>query len=174
LYPITEAYKFLSANPQEWKFLYDITNSPASEIVIDKASKFIIHLLGSDANPSSLLWRYFCEALHSGTKIKQIDPLAGYLPILLRMQKRLRGVCDSIRRLYCVLSWEDSLLSFGLTFACLIAGTLLLVLPWEFILYHVCRICVWTFLGPWMKLVDVYIIKHDSKLLLDGDERKKV
>jgi len=56
----------------------------------------------------------------------------------------------------------------------LIAGTLLLVLPWEFILYHVCRICVWTFLGPWMKLVDVYIIKHDSKLLLDGDERKKV
>jgi UDP-N-acetylglucosamine:LPS N-acetylglucosamine transferase len=39
LYPITEAYKFLSANPQEWKFLYDITNSPASEIVIDKASK---------------------------------------------------------------------------------------------------------------------------------------
>lgn len=39
LYPITEAYKFLSSNPNEWKFLYEITNSPASEIVIDKASK---------------------------------------------------------------------------------------------------------------------------------------
>lgn len=41
LYPITEAYKFLSSNPNEWKFLYEITNSTASEIVIDKASKLL-------------------------------------------------------------------------------------------------------------------------------------
>jgi hypothetical protein len=135
----------------------------------------------ADAEKSEKLWELQIklndigkEDIHAGTKIKQLDPLAAYLPILLRMQKRLRGLCDSIRRLYCVLRWEDSLLSFGLTFSCFTAGTLLLVLPWEYILYWVCRICVWTFLGPWMKLVDVYIIKHDSSRSLDGDERKKV
>lgn len=135
----------------------------------------------ADAEKSEKLWELQIklndigkEDIHAGTKIKQLDPLAAYLPILLRMQKRLRGLCDSIRRLYCVLRWEDSLLSFGLTCSCFMAGALLLVLPWEYILYWVCRICVWTFLGPWMKLVDVYIIKHNASLSLDGDERKKV
>lgn len=135
----------------------------------------------ADAERSEKLWELQLklndigkEEIHAGTKIKQIDPLAAYLPILIRVQKRLRGICDSIRRICSVLKWEDSLLSFKITLICLLAGIVLLVLPWELMFYWVCRISVWTFLGPWMKLVDIYIVKNDSMLTLDEDERQKV
>ena len=114
------------------------------------------------------------DDIQAGTKVKLVDPLAAYLPILLRVQKRLRGICDSMRNLNSILKGEESILSFWVTFVCLVAGTVLLVLPWAFILQWVCRIAVWAFLGPWMKLVDIYVVKNDSLHLLNEEERKKI
>mmetsp|Transcript_14215 Transcript_14215/g.21921 ORF Transcript_14215/g.21921 Transcript_14215/m.21921 type:complete len:1099 (-) Transcript_14215:32-3328(-) len=95
------------------------------------------------------------EKIHTEEGGLQIDPLAKYL---FPIQRRLRGVCVLLRRLNCVVTWEDSYLSFWLTAAFIGLGMCLLILPMPFLLYWTSKILVWTVFGPWMKFVDLFFL----------------
>lgn len=87
----------------------------------------------------------------SGVKI---DPVTAYLePVLFPVQERLQGVLDILRRFKCVLTWEESSLSFWWTVTLLCLSVTLAILPTAWLLHWLLRICVWTFLGPWMLVV---------------------
>ena len=83
-----------------------------------------------------------------------ISSLAGAR--LLPYQQRLGGYCKKIRYARNVLNWSESAMSFRLTLICFGGGAVALMIPWAFILKWAARIIVWTFLGPWMKAVDIY------------------
>mmetsp|Transcript_10438 Transcript_10438/g.16023 ORF Transcript_10438/g.16023 Transcript_10438/m.16023 type:complete len:1068 (+) Transcript_10438:116-3319(+) len=95
------------------------------------------------------------EKIHTEETGLQIDPLAKYL---FPIQRRLRGVCVLLRRLNCVVTWEDSYLSFWLTLTFIGLGICLLILPTTFLLYWTSKILVWTVFGPWMKFVDLFFL----------------
>jgi hypothetical protein len=52
----------------------------------------------------------------------------------------------------------------------LVAGTVLLFVPWSWIVRWGLRVVVWTLLGPWMKLVDIFVVE---KLQAEGDNLVK-
>lgn len=86
----------------------------------------------------------------------QMMPL-DLLEKLGRYQGIMGRLCTKFRRIKSIIIWEDSLTSFWITAKCLLIGLVSLSLPWRFLLYFVGRIVVYGFLGPQMKLVDMYL-----------------
>jgi len=86
----------------------------------------------------------------------QMVPL-DLLDRLGRYQGVLGRLCTKIRKIKSIILWEESATSFWIALIFLSSGLVALLLPWRFLLYHVCRIICWVFLGPHMKLVDVYV-----------------
>jgi len=60
--------------------------------------------------------------------------------------------CSSLEWVKAITTWEQSILSFWITLACLILGLLLLILPTAYILQCICRTFIFAFLGPWRRL----------------------
>jgi len=80
------------------------------------------------------------------------------LPIALRMQKRLSGYCHVMRKIKDLLNWQETI-SFWVTSISIAIGIIFLFLPWVFILHWLLRLTVWIFLGPWMRLLDIYLLQ---------------
>lgn len=84
------------------------------------------------------------------------NPLSG---VLFTLQKHLRKVCVTLRVTNAIITWQEGHLTFWLTNACVVTGIVLLIVPWDKIIKWTFRIFVWTFLGPWMRLVDIYYVQ---------------
>jgi len=92
----------------------------------------------------------------------------GLIPVdimnrLGRYQGILGRMCRKFRFVKIILTWEESIVSFLVTATFLSAGLIALVLPWGFILTWIGRILVWGFLGPQMKLVDLFLRANEKK-----------
>jgi hypothetical protein len=85
-----------------------------------------------------------------------LNPLA---PVLLPIQILLGGVCKSLRIVKSICNWNESIYAFIIVNVCLILGILLIWVPWSFFVRWTLRIVIWIVLGPWMKLVDIYVVQ---------------
>ena len=83
-----------------------------------------------------------------------ISALAGAR--LLPYQQRLSGYCNKMRYVRNVLTWNESIVSFFLTLSFFGAAFVALFVPWRFLLLWTSRLVVWIFLGPWMRLADLF------------------
>jgi hypothetical protein len=96
-------------------------------------------------------------------------------PILFPVQQNLHKVCVYLRIARSLVTWQEPLYAFWLCLSCLAAGIVFLFIPWAFITRWAIRIVVWTFLGPWMKLVDIaYVQRQESQEVEATALRKKL
>lgn len=91
-----------------------------------------------------------------------------FIPVdLLNRLGRYQGIvgrmCRKFRFVKIILTWEESIVSFLVTATFLSAGLVALLLPWGFILTWAGRIIAWGFLGPHMKLVDLFLRANEKK-----------
>jgi len=93
-----------------------------------------------------------------------VDPVA---QSMLPFQLMLGMVCRILRFAKNVLIWEEAYFSFWVVSACLFTACVCLLVPWFFLIKWGSRMFVWTFFGPWMKLLDIYSYKFTD---LIGDE----
>jgi len=97
-----------------------------------------------------------------------LAPLQG---ILLPLQRALHFVCVLLRVSNSIVVWRDSFVTFWLTTVCFLAAFILLWVPWGFIVGWIFKLAVWVFLGPWMKLVDIFYV--NQKVSGEKDQQKE-
>mmetsp|Transcript_36349 Transcript_36349/g.79135 ORF Transcript_36349/g.79135 Transcript_36349/m.79135 type:complete len:1145 (+) Transcript_36349:145-3579(+) len=85
--------------------------------------------------------------------------------LYVQIQTILELVVIIIRFSHNILVWEEACLAFWLTSAALVLSFVCIFIPWGKVIEWACRFCVWTFLGPWMKLVDVFWHSHFKRWL---------
>lgn len=90
-----------------------------------------------------------------------IDP---FKSILYPVQQNLGIVCRYVRHVKHVLSWQECYLSFWIAVGCFLLSIICLYVPWFFIAKWTARLTVWSLLGPWMKLVDIFYVSKIEKL----------
>jgi len=66
-------------------------------------------------------------------------------------------VCKHLKFVGNIITWEESYLSFWVTVSSIVLSVVFLIVPWRLVVFWCARICAWTILGPWMKLVDLYL-----------------
>ena len=96
--------------------------------------------------------------------------LAPFKGILDPVQKYLFWTCIYLRVGRNVLMWRDSVFAFWLATIALGFSAICLFVPWTFLLRWTFRIGIIALFGPWMKLVDIYLVDHDENLT--REERK--
>ena len=84
-----------------------------------------------------------------------INPLA---KALFPIQKVLGQVCRILWIVRSVIMWDECYLAFAIWNGCLLLGVAFLWIPWSLIVKWTARILIWTLLGPWMKLVDLFVL----------------
>jgi C2 domain len=87
------------------------------------------------------------------------SPSAIPVDILARLTRYqgMAGVyCGYLRFVKVIVTWEESIVSFWITAVLLAVGVTTMFLPWRFLLTWIGRAVVWCFLGPHMKIVDLY------------------
>jgi hypothetical protein len=94
-----------------------------------------------------------------------INPMA---VALFPIQEILGRACRIVRILRSIIMWDESYIAFSIVNACIVLGIAMLWVPWKFFARWLARILVWTLLGPWMALVDLYILPK----IVGGDEDK--
>jgi hypothetical protein len=97
-----------------------------------------------------------------------LAPLRG---ILLPLQQFLHVTCVILRVVNSIVVWRDSVVAFWLTTACFLAAFILIWIPWGFIIGWTFKIAAWVFLGPWMKLLDIFYVKR--KVAEEKEQRKE-
>jgi hypothetical protein len=80
--------------------------------------------------------------------------------VMLPIQRILGQICKAFRIVSSIVMWDESIYAFLLVNACLAIGTIFLFVPWSYFIRWTVRIVVWTFLGPWMKLVDIFYVQY--------------
>jgi hypothetical protein len=95
-------------------------------------------------------------------------------PILSPVQQNLGRVIVYLRIAKSFVTWEQSRASFWLVNTCVLAGILLVGIPWDFLIHWAFRIAVWIFLGPWMKLVDILFVKGRTREELREAEKERL
>lgn len=97
-----------------------------------------------------------------------IDP---FKPILFPVQRNLAMVIRYVRTLKYIVSWEECYISFWVTVGCGVLSIVFFFVPWFFVIKWISRIVIWAVFGPWMKLVDIYVIGKEP--LSEEEEKKK-
>jgi hypothetical protein len=93
-----------------------------------------------------------------------VDPISAVAGArLLPYQQRLAGYCNRIRYIRSVLNWNESIISFFTTLIFFGAGIVALFIPWRFLLQWASRLIVWIFLGPWMRLFDLFFHEETER-----------
>jgi len=108
------------------------------------------------------------SSIHTIDKTNGINPLTKLLPI----QLILRDVLTFLRGAKSIFKWERSQASFFMTILSFTMGVLLLFIPWPFVFHWICRLSVWLFLGPHMKLVDYYYRREVDKVMEEIKDRE--
>ena len=98
-------------------------------------------------------------AAKAAAALAQMTLLSPFSSTLLPLQMRLHEVCVNFRKAKSVFLWRDSYISFWIVIACGAGSLILAFVPWAFILKWTFTVSVWVFLGPWMKLVDIFFIR---------------
>mmetsp|Transcript_14620 Transcript_14620/g.22396 ORF Transcript_14620/g.22396 Transcript_14620/m.22396 type:complete len:508 (-) Transcript_14620:87-1610(-) len=93
------------------------------------------------------------NAVGKNAKCGKSDPATLLFPI----QKKLMLVCKHLKFVGNIVTWEESYLSFWVTVSSIVLSVVFLIVPWRLVVFWCARICAWTILGPWMKLVDLYL-----------------
>ncbi len=96
-----------------------------------------------------------------------IDP---FKPILYPVQRNLALVIRYFRTIKYIVSWEECYISFWVTVGCCLLSIAFFFIPWFFVIKWISRIVVWALFGPWMKLVDIYVVGKEP---LSEEEEKK-
>lgn len=91
------------------------------------------------------------------TKGLTINPLE---PYLFPLQQQLQQVCGVLRISRSFITWQEPLVAYWLCIACLLGGIVFLFVPWGFLMRWSIRVIIWTILGPWMALVDIFYIRR--------------
>lgn len=89
-----------------------------------------------------------------------INPLQ---PILYPLQQNLGVVVRYLRIVSSFFTGEESRFNFWIINVCIVLGVFCVGIPWGWLVHWAFRIAVWTFLGPWMKLVDIFFVKGRSR-----------
>ena len=96
--------------------------------------------------------------------------IIGFGPLLFPYQLQLGELCRLLRKGRNVLTWDEPYLAFWIASGSAILAIVCLFIPWFFIIRWTSRILVWTLLGPWMKLVDIFYVQT---LKVETEEEKK-
>lgn len=99
--------------------------------------------------------------------------MAAFVPILLPVQLWLHWICRILRIAKGVILWRDSYTAFWLVTASLATSLIFVWIPWTFVLKWLLKIVVWVFLGPWMKLVDIFYFQYKSRYEKTDEEIKE-
>jgi len=94
--------------------------------------------------------------------LSNLNPLA-LKKYLYPVQQYLVIGCEYMRLLKNILLWEESIFSFWITFISLLLSVICLFIPWTFICTWTARLVAWSVFGPWMKLVDIYVLNKPKK-----------
>lgn len=81
---------------------------------------------------------------------------------LLYVHMLLKIVCQYIRMFRGIINW-NGYYAHSLTMNCIILGTVWVIFSVGRITSWVFRLIIWTMLGPWMKLMDIYWVHHFYK-----------
>jgi C2 domain len=94
------------------------------------------------------------ESIH--TKLPMGIPLDMFVR-LTRYQGIIGRMCKKMRLIKSVITWEEGVVSFWITFCFLAAGLVSLLFPWLFILRWGSRLVVWGLFGPHMMILDWWL-----------------
>jgi len=109
-----------------------------------------------------------------GSRLRTVPTINPLARALIPVQKVLRRICRAIRVVKSIILWDESYIAFSIVNVSIFVGVATVWVPWGLILRWICRISAWVLLGPWMKLVDVYILpKMVGGVGRGGDEDKK-
>lgn len=78
-----------------------------------------------------------------------------------------------MRNIKKLTTWEDGMLSFWITFPCIVIGIVLLILPTVFLIHWSCRLFIWIFLGPWRRTyyeIKKFIAKRNNPSYFINDD----
>ena len=78
--------------------------------------------------------------------LPKVDAFHLLKPLLYPLQQNLSNACHCFRLIRNILYWEESFISFWISLISMILAILFIYIPWQFLLYWMAKICVWTFL----------------------------
>mmetsp|Transcript_24379 Transcript_24379/g.28228 ORF Transcript_24379/g.28228 Transcript_24379/m.28228 type:complete len:282 (+) Transcript_24379:3-848(+) len=87
--------------------------------------------------------------------INTVNPLT---TSLLPYQQMLGEAASYIRIFRSIIHWDESFYAFLILNTSVAVGIIFLFVPWGWVLRWLFRLMIWIFLGPWMKLVDLYVL----------------
>jgi hypothetical protein len=90
--------------------------------------------------------------------------LAPFKSILLPAQLHVHKICVALRVTKSIVMWRESGVAFWIVTASFAASIVLSLIPWAFLISWSFKILVWTFLGPWMKIVDICYVRRRQNL----------
>lgn len=97
--------------------------------------------------------------------------LTPFKDILDPVQSSLYTACVYLRVAKSIVTWKDSVASFWVATIALSFSIVTFFVPWTFLFHWAFKILVYVFLGPWMKLVDIYLVENENDMT--REERKK-
>ena len=95
----------------------------------------------------------------NSTKMRGPPTLNPWARVLLPIQRILGQVCKALRIASSIVLWDESIYAFIIVNSCLLLGFVFTWVPWHFVVRWTLRIVIWIFLGPWMKLFDIFYVK---------------
>ena len=100
----------------------------------------------------------------SGMRVKssRSASLVALANTLLPVQTALGRICEAKRVAVSIVCWDESHVAFFITTVAIVAGIAFLFVPWAIVLVWTLRITVWSLLGPWMWLVDRFLVQDRS------------
>lgn len=98
--------------------------------------------------------------------------LAPFQDILVPVQKLLYKACVYCRFAKSVIVWSDSVVAFWVATVALLLSAILFFVPWTFLFRWTFRIVSIVFLGPWMKLVDIFFIENVDDLTYEEQKAR--
>ena len=75
------------------------------------------------------------------------------------LQQGLQSMCCYLRIVRNIATWKSYNYSFVIMVRFFVIGIALALFPITFVFRWICRIVVFTFLGPWMKIIDLYFVQ---------------
>jgi hypothetical protein len=106
--------------------------------------------------------------------------LAPFKSFLLPAQIALYKVCVLLRVTSSIVLWNDSVAAFWVVTAAFLSSFVVAWIPWAFLFRWAFKIFVYTALGPWMKLVDIFYVHklqnmtaEERKAMMEADYQKR-
>ena len=100
-----------------------------------------------------------------------VDP---FKAVLSPVQQNLAMVCKYLRLMRWIVYWEECYISFWITAGCFMISAVFVFVPWFFLVKWTSRFVVWTFFGPWMKLLDIFYFSKLKDLSEDEIEAQRL